>query len=242
MVRIIAWNIARRPNAWRSLAVSNADIALLQEASKPPTDVATKFEVDCAPWQTGRNQRWRTAIVNLSKRAEVDWLVPKLLADAHGSELAVSRIGTLAAAVVTPAMGEPFIAISAYGFWETAHPMATGRFIYADASVHRLISDLSVFISKRTTLSILVAGDLNILYGYGERGDPYWAARYETVFTRMRALGLSFIGPQAPGGLLAEPWPAELPRTSRNVPTYHTKSRPRQAVRANWTSYLLPPT
>ena len=49
-----------------------------------------------------------------------------------------------------------------------------------------------------------------------------WAARYTTVFDRMRALGLSFVGPQAPAGRRADPWPDELPRTSHNVPTYYT--------------------
>ena len=69
---------------------------------------------------------------------------------------------------------------------------------------------------------ILAAGDLNILYGYGDHGSVYWASRYATVFDRMRALGLSFVGPQAPAGRRADPWPDELPRTSHNVPTYHT--------------------
>ena len=38
----------------------------------------------------------------------------------------------------------------------------------------------------------------------------------------MSALGLSFVGPQAPAGRRAEPWPEELPHESNNVPTYHT--------------------
>ncbi len=38
----------------------------------------------------------------------------------------------------------------------------------------------------------------------------------------MSALGLEFVGPQAPAGRLAAPWPDELPGTSKNVPTYHT--------------------
>jgi hypothetical protein len=161
---LIAFSVGRfggsRPDAWRLLAKSDADIAMLQEASKPPSDVAAKFDVDPDPWLTGANQRWRTAIVKLSTRAEVQWIEAKLLADAHGSELGVSRPGTLAAALVTPHMGEPFIAISAYGSWEASHPMANANFIYADASVHRLISDLSVFVSKRAAKSVLVAGDL----------------------------------------------------------------------------------
>jgi hypothetical protein len=60
-MKIISWNIAHRPDAWL-FATSDADIALLQEASKPPVDVATKFEVDCAPWQTGRNQLYQATI------------------------------------------------------------------------------------------------------------------------------------------------------------------------------------
>jgi hypothetical protein len=47
----------------------------------------------------------------------------------------------------------------------------------------------------------------------------------ETVFSRMAALGLTFVGPQAPHGRRAEPWPAELPRASNNVPTYYTKQQ-----------------
>ncbi len=56
----------------------------------------------------------------------------------------------------------------------------------------------------------------------GEDGSAYWAGRYATVFTRLAALGLSFVGPQAPQGRQADPWPAELPSDSRNVPTFHS--------------------
>lgn len=31
------------------------------------------------------------------------------------------------------------------------------------------------------------------------------------------------VGPQAPNGRPADPWPDELPADSRNVPTYHTR-------------------
>jgi len=46
------------------------------------------------------------------------------------------------------------------------------------------------------------------------------------------AVCLPFVGPQAPVGRQADPWPVELPSTSRNVPTYHTtKQRPDTAGR-----------
>jgi hypothetical protein len=224
VLKLIAWNIAQRAAAWRFLVDSDADIGLLQEATEPPADVAAKISCDGESWWcAGGNRQWRAAIVKLSNRAEVSWLKAKPLVEARGGELGVSRPGTLAAAVVTPAHGNPFIAVSVYGQWEMPHELTGREFIFADASAHRLVSDLSVFVSKKLGQDLLVAGDLNILFGHGENGDPYWAARYETVFRRMAALGLTFVGPQAPNGRRAEPWPDELPRTSNNVPTYHTK-------------------
>ncbi len=48
----------------------------------------------------------------------------------------------------------------------------------------------------------------------------------------MSALGLRFIGPQAPGGVQASPQPPELPAGSLNVPTYRThKAKPETATR-----------
>jgi endonuclease/exonuclease/phosphatase family metal-dependent hydrolase len=82
-----------------------------------------------------------------------------------------------------------------------------------------------VLIGRQKNRRLIVAGDLNILLGYGERGSPYWASRYDTVFRRLTALGLAFVGPQAPAGRSAEPWPAELPRASKNVPTFYTSTQ-----------------
>jgi hypothetical protein len=72
---------------------------------------------------------------------------------------------------------------SLYAAWETAH---SGGAIYADASAHRLLSDLSRLISARRNHRILAAGDLNILRGYGENGNAYWRDRYATVFEPQR--------------------------------------------------------
>jgi len=225
MVRIIAWNIARRKDAWRYLLDSDADIALVQEAVPPPAHIASKFDVDPAPWRTagaGLNRPWRAAVVRLSTRVGVQWIEPKPIADAHPRELAVSRPGTLAAAILMPPSGQAFVVASMYAPWEKPHGTTGSGWIYADASVHRLISDLSALVGQETRHRILAAGDLNILHGYGEGGSDYWSCRYATAFSRMRALGFSFVGPQAPAGRHPEPWPDELPRESNNVPTYHT--------------------
>ena len=119
-----------------------------------------------------------------------------------------------------------------YGLWERPHRSRRSSWIYADASVHRLISDLAVFVGQQGGQGVLAAGDLNILHRYGENGSVYWGARYATVFERMRAMGIPFVGPQAPHGRCAEPWPTELPSESVNVPTYHTtRMTPAQASR-----------
>jgi endonuclease/exonuclease/phosphatase family metal-dependent hydrolase len=235
MVKIVSWNIARRDDAWRRLRECDSDIALLQEAAPPPADIAPEFDIDPAPWRTdgaGLNRAWRTAIVRLSDRVSVQYLDTKPIADAHRGDLAVSRPGTLTAAIVTPATGDPLVVASMYAPWEAPHHTAGSGWIYADASAHRVISDISVLIGRQGGYRILAAGDLNILHGHGEHGSDYWAGRYATVFSRMAALGLSFIGPQTPNGRAADPWPKELPLTSRNVPTYHaTNQSPATATR-----------
>lgn len=225
MTKIVSWNLARRDEAWRALLKADADVALVQEASAPPDDVAERIGIDQAPWHTagaGVNRPWRTAVVKLSTRVEVDWIEARSLEDAVPGQLGVSRLGTLAAAIVTPERDEPFIVVSMYAIWEKPHESTGSSWIYADSSVHRIISDMAVLIGQQAGHRILTAGDLNILHRYGEEGSPYWASRYQTVFGRMESLGMPFVGPQAPGGRRAEPWPDELPRTSKNVPTFHT--------------------
>ena len=234
-MKLITWNIAGREKAWHYLLNIDADLALLQEATEPPSEVSRELDLNPAPWHTagaGKKRPWRAALANLSKQFTVQWFEPKSIDAACPGELAVSRIGSLAAASVTLPSGETLVVVSIYAVWENPHNSTGSSWIYSDASVHRIISDLSVFVGKQTKHHIIVAGDFNILHGYGEDGSPYWASRYETVFARMSTLGLEFIGPQAPAGRLADPWPDELPRSSKNVPTYHTnRQSPTTATR-----------
>ncbi|MCK6532026.1 MAG: endonuclease/exonuclease/phosphatase family protein [Polyangiaceae bacterium] len=224
MLKILSWNIAHRSEPWRELLKSGVDIALLQEAKAPPPEVADQVRTDTHEWRiaaTGLTCPWRAAVVALSQRAQIDFIEPRPLAEAPLRSLGVSRMGTLAAADVTdPDTGERITVVSMYAFWEEPRSDAKQPWIYADASAHRLISDLSMFIATKSTHRIIAAGDLNILRGYGEYGDAYWAGRYATVFDRMAAIGLDYVGPQE--GRPAEPWPEELPKDSKNVPTYHT--------------------
>ena len=77
-MKIISWNIARRTECWERLLETGADIALLQEAAEPPPELAGRFEVNPAPWQTAGADTtlprpWRTAVVRLTDRARVEW-------------------------------------------------------------------------------------------------------------------------------------------------------------------------
>ena len=238
MIRVVSWNIAKRQKPWGHLLRMDADVALLQEAVPPPDDVARSLDIgpreawDSHSWNAnwGDGGRWRTLfdrwpmVVRLSDRVEVEWFKQVNPVQEHEpDEIAVSGIGTIAAARVTPKDGsaEPFIAVSMYARWMKPHPSAVGDWIYPDASAHRIISDLTAFIGYYDSPSlhrILAVGDLNM----GFNSTNHFDHRAQTVLDRFRALGLDYLGPQYPAGRRADPIPAHLNEESLDVPTYHS--------------------
>ena len=169
-VRLVSWNIDGRTAPWHCLVAMDADVALLQEADRPPEELRERIDVDPAPWTTVGWTGWtrRTAIARLSDRAEVAWITPRAMEDASRGEFAVSRPGTVTAAHVSAPGIEPFVAVSMYSLWEDPHSSTGSGWIVSDASAHRVVSDLSTFIGSQAGHRILAAGDLNILRGYGE--------------------------------------------------------------------------
>lgn len=239
MTRIVSWNINGSESLWHSVAALKSelevDAVLLQEAPRPPADLLV-FADSETPWETaGSGKYWRTAVAALSESVRLKTRLPKPIDQAVSlGEIRVSRPGTLAAGEITlPETGEVITLISMYSVWERPAAETESSWIYADASAHRLISDISALIGAQTGHKIIAAGDLNILYGCGEKGSPYWAQRYETVFSRMEAIGMNFVGPQAPdGGMQALPPPQELPPGSKNVPTFRNdRNLPETAFR-----------
>ena len=228
-LRVVSWNIGKRKAPLALLEGSDYDLALLQE-------------VDLAPDSWEREHYSRGAdVVRLSERVEVAKLrsIPQGRVPAP-DEIAVSAPGTVAAARIVPASGEPFIAVSVYARWERPRADVRSRWIYADAMAHRAISDLSVFIGHRDPARhrILVAGDFNLIHGALESNPLALPARDRSVFSRFEDLGFVFVGPRHPDGRQAYPVPPGLPADTKNVPTYHTtRQRPESA--ANQLDYVF---
>lgn len=227
--RIVSWNIARRQEPWAELAKDEAlDVALLQEASPPqtrPSNLAGTTPDQAESWRmAGYDEDLCAAVAWFRSRVRVE---PLALQGAEGTEpgkLRSSRAGTFAAADLH-LDAEVITVVSMYGAWEQRLRHDSG--IFADASVHRVLSDLAPLVyGAKNDRPMIVAGDLNIYRGYGEptRHD-YWKARYDSVFSRFEAMGLPFVGPRRPDGRPADPRPELIPEGADNVPTYHTKQR-----------------
>jgi exonuclease III len=233
LIRLLSWNMDNQ-DLWDAIPTDPGyDVALVQEMRRP--DGAGPLELipeRTDPWQTSgwKRRNWRTAIGRLSDEVT---LRPHRLVAGHEASidaLEVSRPGTLAVADVLRGDETLFTVASVYGVWESPPGYETP--VYSDASAHRLLSDLAGLLTKVHRHRLIVAGDWNILYGYGEDGDPYWRGRYQSVFDRAEAMRLSFVGPQAPNGRQADPWPEELPQDSKNVPTFHhSRATPATAQR-----------
>jgi len=249
MIRVVSWNIAKKWEPWREVVKmaqrGEADVALLQEAGNPPPDLAHLLPYGSEEFWRDRPyegrpifDRW-PLVVQLSDRVEVEWFraVPPI-SELGEHDIAISGIGTVAAARVTP-RGRPaedaFIAVSMYARYIKPHP-STGtpwRVGAPDVSAHRILSDISAFIGHEdpSRHRILAAGDLNMIYGATGRTLAL-PERERAFWDRVAALGLEFLGPQAPDGWQpAAPQPDVSPDT-KNVPTWVRNGRnPEEANR-----------
>ncbi|HSH60998.1 MAG TPA: endonuclease/exonuclease/phosphatase family protein [Acidimicrobiales bacterium] len=229
-MRFVSWNV-NHLEVWDDLQASGADVALLQEATPPR---GSRYEVlpgASDTWATAgwEKRPWRTAIVRLADHIVLEPIVSGEISGSVPSALPISRSGTITAAKVLIDGRTAVIAVSIYAPWERyGGPQGV---MWADGSAHRILSDLAPLLWHERHEPMLVAGDWNILRGYGEKGKEYNKKRYDTVFARAEALGLAFVGPEYPYGRQAEPWPEELPEKSICVPTFTPNRRPEAATR-----------
>jgi len=223
------------------VSMQGVDVALLQEAGAVPKEVANRVTPgsdehwDSHVWNSRwwdkqrfayLTERW-PKVVKLSDRIDVEWFRQvSPISYVEEDEIAVSGIGTIAAARITPVASDtkPFIAVSMYARWMSPHPSTRSKWSvgHSDGSAHRIISDLSGFIGDVDPAShrIIAAGDLNMVYGGMPIEPQSLADRDRTVFDRFTALGLELVGPQYPAGRRASPTPVGLPADTRNVPTF----------------------
>ena len=201
-MRFVAWNIGHRSQSWYEVMETGADVALLQEACQPPRDIRDHLGLEEHGWTTdgvGYVRWWRAAVVPLKRglieRNQFYPIRERRLSEANVGEFGVSRLGTISAADVITNAGETVTLVSIYGLQEKPRVPVAGCTVYSDAHVHRLISDLSWFVTRKGNHKVIVAADLNLLTGQGNVGKEYWSARSRTIFDRMEALGLPFAGP-----------------------------------------------
>ena len=228
MISIVSWNTAFRKAPWFELAKMDVDIALLQETCSPPQELEA---LELGPYQPWRAEAYSPRalqpprVVRISNRVKVQWYeqVEPTRGPVGPWQMPVSHTGLCDAAVVTPLYGgEPITVVSMYAAWDTPHPNLGRGSIYSDASAHRIISDISIFMrtydAEEPEHRIVAAGDLNMCFGDADYGTK----RAQTVFDRMRALGLEYIGPKYPNGRKADPRPGNLTEDTLDVPTYHS--------------------
>ena len=209
-VTLVCWNIENKHASWRVLRTMEADVALLQEARPPPSDIGISAHDINNPEEWPEGRLGKAAIVRLSDRVKVTFIEESFATEPY----------LLAAARIKPPRAEAFIAVSICPVYEYPHAVVPGKMKNVDSSLHRSISDLSAFIGRPQQHRVIVAGDFTVTRGPSKYRDAYWSARDQTIFDRMDALGLQCVGPEAPHGRQADPWPSWLPWESKNVPTF----------------------
>ena len=239
VLRLVSWSVAYRRAAWAEFDGLGADVALVQEAGAPGPEWALEVVPDAAGgWETalpGGRPGWRTAVVRLTDRVRVrPRATVTLEAVASYDDWIVSRAGSIAAADVVTGGEIAFTAVSVYAGWDKVGARGRG---YADGSAHRILSDLSALM-VRPDHRLVVAGDWNLLRGYGEQGDEYWKARYDTVFERAGALGLRFVGPNTPTGVRRTRGRANFRPTAAACRPFTTRDRTRPPPPASSISCL----
>ena len=88
-------------------------------------------------------------MVELSERVEAEWSRQVLLSTPQETQndISASNVGIMVAArIISPGTGEPFIAVSMYARCSRPHSVVGSPHIYSDAAALHIMSDLSAFI------------------------------------------------------------------------------------------------
>ena len=166
-MKLVSWNmnLSRAAGNWgafRQDGMHRCDIALLNEATPPPPDLADHVfgegktvGRDDKSLGGNKTRNWAAVVFSphpMNAPADV-WSLPPQTGDRR-SQLSASRPGSWAAAEVDVEGFGPVTAISLYGLLDER----------SDASVHRSISDITPILEdKRYNGNLVLGGDLNTL-------------------------------------------------------------------------------
>ena len=138
-----------------------------------------------------------SAVVTLDENLEFLPRRPVPVPGAAYGQFFACHPGQFAVADIVLSNQERVTVVSLYGMWDR---LRDGGDLYADASLHRAISDLTVLFADRPGGNIVVAGDLNIWHAYDratsiKNWSAHWADRFRLVFERLATHGLELVGP-----------------------------------------------
>ena len=237
-MKLISWNMNVRPANWAVLgelmSEHDAEIGMLQEAVRPGGSLGALRVIGdpslgSDPWRmpipTGTKRKFACALA-VRKSSSVEPHEPKDLARAAYGAPAISHPGQWVAAAVGAGAARTWV-VTLYGMFDKMNDSGD---IYAEASLHRAISDLTPLLQERATKRVVLAGDLNIWRGYGGRVSKsprakMWEARYKTVFDRLEAYGLTLAGPTRCDGPALAGCPCERGDACGHVRTYRHQRR-----------------
>lgn len=184
---VVSWNVNRRKGTWDTIQGLGDDVVLLQEASKTGLEAASGYRVIPPPtddWKiAGGGGAAATAIAVLNPDLVFEPIPLAALGQGGGEILESSHPGQFTAIRVPFGTGS-LVLVSLYAIWKGP---------FADATLHRAISDLTPLLGKGTEM--LVMGDMNVFRGYTLGDGDSTLKRYNAVFDRFESLELHLLGP-----------------------------------------------
>ena len=223
--KIVSWNVNHRAACWSKILDFEADMVLLQEATKAGMPDSDFFKILAPPtgnWKIENAPKKGTAATAIAVTNE------NLILEVSTSEIVSSHPGQFCVAFL-PFGAHGMYFISLYGILDGS---------FADGSLHRAISDLSPIFESKS--EVLIAGDLNSFRGYSisssKTAKLRAAKRHSLIFDRFEALGLKCVGPFSTNGPL-ENCPCNDSATCDHVHTYRYMNR--EGERAFQNDYVF---
>ena len=157
-MKIVCWNMEAKRRSWEALVdMADIDVALLQEASRVPDDLRHRVDVDHRLWDDrrlwpGRHTAAPSVVARVSDRVSTSFIATGPMGGPFSRDFYTSEWGTLGAAVANSDDDDgPLIVVSmAAGGDNFTRESGSPSRREAIGSVHRLISDLSRLVGRRS--------------------------------------------------------------------------------------------